>query len=91
VRKRLSRLAQMEYEAYKSTLNKPEIPGPKCAICATPQAGKKLAKDHCHRTGIRRGELCMNCNVGIGFFGDSQARLRNAIKYLQHYHGLEDL
>lgn len=88
--KRLSRLANLDYQTYVSTLKRPEITGPVCAICATPQGKRKLAKDHCHASGMNRGQLCTKCNLGIGYFKDSQALLRNAIKYLQHYHGIAD-
>lgn len=62
--------------------------GGRCAICwVIPTKGigreTKLAVDHCHATGRVRGLLCMNCNVGLGLFKDSQARLAMAIAYLR--------
>lgn len=52
-----------------------------CAICeGTP---KRLRIDHDHNTGKYRGLLCDNCNIGLGHFKDSPARLRKAISYLK--------
>ncbi len=57
----------------------------KCAICQTSklQAGKyRLHLDHCHETGIIRGLLCHNCNVGIGNLRHDEKIIRAAIDYL---------
>ncbi len=53
-----------------------------CAICQRHQRYKRLAVDHCHKTGQVRGLLCENCNRGIGRFFDSSLRLRNAADYI---------
>ena len=61
-----------------------------CAICGKPEnrihhRTKKLADlcvDHDHETGLIRGLLCRDCNVGIGNLGDDPARLRAAVAYL---------
>ncbi len=39
----------------------------KCAICRIPQSSleKRLAVDHCHKTGKVRGLLCLSCNTVI--------------------------
>lgn len=59
----------------------------KCAICATaePRGRGDWHVDHDHDTGIVRGLLCHNCNVGLGNFRDSVAFLKSAIKYLQNH------
>lgn len=55
-----------------------------CAICGgKPKELMGLHVDHCHTLGHDRGLLCMNCNVGLGFFGDNPARLREAAQYLE--------
>jgi len=38
--------------------------------------------DHDHATGLFRGCLCINCNLGLGHFKDSPDRLNNALAYL---------
>lgn len=55
-----------------------------CAICkkSEPNKYKKLAVDHCHKTGKVRGLLCSKCNNGLGKFDDNVALLTKAIKYL---------
>jgi hypothetical protein len=61
-----------------------------CALCGngeTSDNGKgttrRLAVDHCHRTGAVRGLLCQACNTGIGLLKDDPALLLRAIEYLQ--------
>ena len=60
----------------------------KCAICRLPERAmvygvpKRLAIDHCHKTGRVRGLLCQACNRGIGYLGDSKDLLQAALKYL---------
>jgi len=57
----------------------------KCMICNTHQKDltKKLSVDHCHITGIIRGLLCTNCNVGLGLLQDNAEVIKNALKYLR--------
>ncbi len=58
-----------------------------CAICGSlPDTTRKrggLHVDHNHATGAVRGLLCERCNLGLGFFDDTLARLTAAIAYLQ--------
>lgn len=40
-----------------------------CGICHKPCSdGKRLAVDHCHKTGKVRGLLCRVCNVQLGVY-----------------------
>lgn len=56
-----------------------------CAVCGrTPELNrKKLAIDHCHKTGEIRGLLCSSCNIGIGNLGDDLDGLMRAVAYLK--------
>lgn len=56
----------------------------KCAICKTEQCEtkKSFAVDHDHVTGVVRGLLCKNCNIGLGMFKDDTFRLKAALEYL---------
>lgn len=61
-----------------------------CKICLKPEtafnvSGKKrrLAIDHCHKTGKVRGLLCGKCNNGIGNLKDSIEILERTIMYLK--------
>ena len=55
----------------------------RCEICGTDCGMAKLNVDHDHLTKEVRGLLCHRCNVGIGFFQDSEAILRTVIAYLR--------
>lgn len=62
-----------------------------CAICGLPETminnkgsiPKRLAIDHCHKTGKIRKLLCHHCNVSLGGFKDSIELLQSAIEYLK--------
>jgi len=55
-----------------------------CAICSasTGSNNKRLAVDHNHQTGVVRGLLCDDCNIGLGKFKDNPNLLIKAINYL---------
>ena len=58
-----------------------------CAICKSPDPRGKGAfhVDHDHGTGVVRGLLCTECNLGLGKFQDNIAFLQAAQVYLlQH-------
>lgn len=70
-----------------------EAQGGGCAICARPETAthqktglpRELAVDHCHSSGLVRGLLCSDCNIGLGKFRDDPALLRAAIAYLEKH------
>lgn len=70
--------------------------GGSCAICGTTRwmgNGNVPHTDHDHVSGVFRGILCNNCNLGLGRFADDPARLRAAAAYLEQasqvYPGIE--
>lgn len=60
-----------------------------CAICFQNDGKRRLAVDHCHKTGKVRGLLCVKCNTALGKFGDNITLLQRAIYYLELHHGRE--
>lgn len=54
-----------------------------CALCGRAKDRRRLPVDHDHRTKRVRGILCEACNRGLGLLGDSPARLRRAVAYLE--------
>lgn len=68
----------MTIEEHDSLLMKQDH---KCAICRNTFL-KTPHIDHCHRTGINRGLLCDDCNLGLGRFKDDVRVLQAAIEYL---------
>src|SRR6266576_213317 len=61
--------------------------GGKCAICRTTNGadirGYRFHVDHCHETGIYRGMLCSNCNLGLGKFRNHPELFERAAMYLR--------
>jgi hypothetical protein len=65
----------------------------RCAICRNPERvidhhtkrPRRLAVDHCHKTGRIRGLLCHDCNVAIGLLRECRAYLEAAIEYLERF------
>ena len=62
-----------------------EYPDPEvCECCGGPPTGiGRLHLDHDHTSGIFRGWICSNCNLGIGLLGDTKEGVDNASKYLR--------
>lgn len=69
--------------------------GGRCAICPRTEPGGKgrWHVDHDHRCcgpkkacdKCRRGLLCFNCNVALGYLGDDPEMLAAALAYLQSF------
>ena len=58
----------------------------RCAICGTDDPGStRWHIDHCHGSSVRRGLLCMACNVVIGALRDSPSIMQSAISYLSKW------
>lgn len=55
-----------------------------CAICGKPErvAGRRLARDHDHETGVVRGYLCQRCNMAVGLLGDDPVLAGSMQEYL---------
>lgn len=60
--------------------SKEELNAQSCKVCGST---RRLCIDHGHNTGKIRGILCSKCNIGLGMFDDSAARLQAAIDYLK--------
>jgi hypothetical protein len=57
-----------------------------CHICGQTFNEERLCHvDHDHSTGMVRGILCTNCNLGLGAFKDSVVTIQKAILYLQRH------
>lgn len=54
----------------------------RCRICMEQLTADATHVDHDHRSGVVRGLLCTNCNLGLGHFRDDPQRLRMALAYL---------
>lgn len=77
--RRASRITQDEYKALL------EAQSFACAICgiSAEETARGLNVDHSHYTHKIRGLLCVQCNLGLGYFKDNTERLQAAINYLE--------
>jgi len=64
-------------------IQKFEAQGSKCACCGTTEPRGKWQTDHCWKTGIVRGILCVPCNVMIA--NHTSDRLRLGADYVDHW------
>lgn len=63
-----------------------------CAICGKAEKitdkrtgnVKRLAVDHCHKTNVIRGLLCLFCNTAIGKFKDNPELIEKAASYVRN-------
>ena len=57
--------------------------GERCGVCGRPpKDGRKLHRDHDHRTGEIRGLLCFPCNRALPAYV-TEEWLRKALAYLE--------
>ena len=86
------RQRDLTMEQYEQML---KAQGGGCAICGGKvnmktrwkKCIKRLAVDHCHKTGKVRGLLCWMCNSSIGRMKDDPALLRKAADYVEKHQG----
>lgn len=79
--------------SYEEFLEMERAQDDKCAICGDPEVAlnpktqkpRRLAVDHCHKSGKVRALLCTACNSGIGKFKDDPDLLTAAIAYLKKH------
>jgi hypothetical protein len=53
-----------------------------CEACSRPRGETRLHLDHDHVTGVFRGWLCRQCNLGLGLLGDNKERVLKILNYL---------
>jgi len=77
--KRKYNITPEEYDALKKRANG------LCECCGLPpKNGKPLHVDHCHKTGLVRGMLCVHCNLRLGFL-ENPTTMAEALAYLQKH------
>lgn len=59
-----------------------EVLGRNNGLCEICNERPSYHLDHCHDTGKIRGALCVQCNTGLGLFGDDVEKLISAQRYL---------
>lgn len=59
----------------------------KCACCHKHQSEfkRRLAVDHCHRSGKVRALLCTTCNTALGMIKENVETLKEMISYLNKF------
>ena len=81
-----SRLKSRYGITWDSYVTKLEEQGGICSICKLPPSGKRrIAVDHCHKTGKIRELLCTRCNASLGLMRENVEALTNMIKYIKRY------
>lgn len=62
-----------------------------CAICKKPETKTnqygliRLAVDHCHKSGLNRGLLCMKCNRALGLLMENLNTIQSMYEYINKY------
>jgi len=64
----------------RGQITSPVVSAPtKCDCCGN---SGRIVEDHCHDTGVFRGWLCNNCNLGLGLIGDNIEGVKKCLDYL---------
>lgn len=58
-----------------------------CEICDKPG---KVVWDHCHKTGLFRGWVCLKCNTALGLVDDCHDRMQRMMKYLDRFQAVAE-
>lgn len=87
---RLQREYGITLDQYNAILKRQ---GGRCAICGQHSSVFKtrLSVDHCHKTGLIRGLLCMTCNRALARFKDDDRLLQSAAEYIKRPPALIEL
>ena len=57
-----------------------------CMICGSKfKSERDKCIDHCHVTGVIRGQICFSCNTALGHFKDEIYILQSALRYLEYF------
>jgi len=77
-------------ELYALFLDRLKKQNKACAICgkAISESSRGSHFDHDHVTGVPRGVLCRDCNIGIGMFEDNIDVMRIAIEYINKWRSI---
>lgn len=73
---------KLTVEEYEDILNKQNGV---CKICERPPKNKRLAVDHNHSTGKRRGLLCGPCNTALSHVEHESNFSQKALVYLEEF------
>lgn len=67
-----------------------EAQGGVCAICGGSNAsGRRLAVDHCHKTGRVRKLLCSTCNCAVGLMKEDSLLACKIAQYMKDHHEIQ--
>lgn len=79
-REEIKALYGLDEQSYYEIL---DLQDRRCPGCGEPPSRINLSVDHCHREGVIRGLLCVDCNLALGRVKDKVQTLKNLISYLE--------
>lgn len=57
-----------------------------CMICVQKfKSERDRCIDHCHVTGVIRGQICFSCNTALGHFKEDISIMKSALSYMEHF------